>query len=269
MKTKKHKFSKTSTMHYIKFIKRIILFVVAAVLYVVDLPGNTDKLFGGLHDHKWFLCLLGTLLLVETVLRLFPSKMESMGCRKHLKKNYRPTGVTEPMLPSWKRTFAVAFCWIAANAVFGVLYYMDVIDAGVLVLISLAYSVGDMVCILFFCPFQTIFLKNKCCNSCRIYNWDFPMMATPLLFIPHPFAGVLVVLSLVVLACWEIPLRLHPERFSERTNACLSCENCEEKLCHHKKQLGFFWKTNKDWFNARRTGIMDTVKEKTSNRKKK
>ena len=85
MKTKKHKFSKTSTMHYIKFIKRIILFVVAAVLYVVDLPGNTDKLFGGLHDHKWFLCLLGILLLVETVLRLFPSKMESMGCRKHLK----------------------------------------------------------------------------------------------------------------------------------------------------------------------------------------
>jgi hypothetical protein len=147
----------------------------------------------------------------------------------------------------------VAAAWVSLNAVFGTLYYTGVIDGGILVLISLFYSVCDMICILFFCPFQAWFLKNRCCASCRIYNWDFFMMATPLVFLPHPFAGVLVILSLAVLALWEISYHRHPERFSARTNACLSCGACTEKLCHHKKHLHYFWKNNKNRVKDRDT----------------
>ena len=39
----------------------------------------------------------------------------------------------------------------------------------------------------------------------------------------------------------EIAVYRYPERFSEKTNAYLHCENCTEKLCTHKKQLQTLW----------------------------
>ena len=63
------------------------------------------------------------------------------------------------------------------------------------------------------------------------------MMFTPLLLIPHLYTWSLLAMSLGILARWEITLRLHPERFSEATNACLSCKSCDEKLCLHKRHI--------------------------------
>ena len=83
-------------------------------------------------------------------------------------------------------------------------------------------------------------MKNRCCTVCRIYNWDFAMMFTPLVFIPNVYTWSLLGMSLLLLLRWEITLRRHPERFSDRTNACLSCQNCTEKLCHHNKPLQVF-----------------------------
>ena len=60
----------------------------------------------------------------------------------------------------------------------------DVIDKYFLFMVGLAYGVCDIICILFFCPFQTWFMKNRCCTTCRIYNWDFAMLCTPFLLIP-------------------------------------------------------------------------------------
>jgi hypothetical protein len=94
-----------------------------------------------------------------------------------------------------------------------------------------------MICILFFCPFQTWFLKNKCCAACRIYNWDYAMMFTPLFFVRRDYAWSLLVLSVALLIRWEITFYRHPERFSENTNEYLQCKNCQERLCSHKKQL--------------------------------
>ena len=238
---KKIKLSKISAMHYVKLIKRMALLVLGVVLYVVGYKANADATFGGLAGYKWYMVLVGVILFVETAMRLYPLPIESMGARKHMKKYYKPTTKDAvPDLPTWKQTFAIAAAWTALNGVFAFLYYTGVIDAGVLVLISVAYSICDMICILWFCPFQAWFLKNRCCASCRIYNWDFFMMATPLIFVPHPFAGVLVLLSVAVLVCWEVSYHRHPKRFSARTNACLSCGACQEKLCQHKRQLQGF-----------------------------
>ena len=38
-----------------------------------------------------------------------------------------------------------------------------------------------VICILFYCPFQMWFLKNRCCVNCRIYNWDYAFLFTPFL----------------------------------------------------------------------------------------
>jgi len=244
MKTKKIKLSPTSTLHYLKLVYRTMLFLIAAVIYIYGRVKN-NNVFDELDSLPWIMGVIWVIYAVEIALRFFPSKLESMGCQKQFTKNYIPTGETTPIIQSWKRTAAVAAVWLALNGAIGVLYYTKVIDAGILILISLAYAVCDMICILFFCPFQTWIMKNKCCTVCRIYNWDFPMMFTPLVFIPSLYTWSLLFLSLVLLVRWELSVHLHPERFSEKTNACLNCKNCTEKLCHHKKQLKSFIKNNR------------------------
>ena len=153
---------------------------------------------------------------------------------------------------SFWSTFWVAVAWIGLNAIIGLLYYVHIIDREILLLISLAYSVCDMICILFFCPFQTWFMKNKCCTTCRIYNWDYAMMFTPMVFIPSLFSWSLLLFALLLLLRWEVSFRRHPERFLEETNCSLDCANCREKLCHHKKQLITFWNKNKERLEKKR-----------------
>ena len=124
--------------------------------------------------------------------------------------------------------------WIVLSLFVGFLYYIDIIDPGFLILLSLALSVLDIICIVFFCPFQSWILKNRCCTTCRIYNWDFAMMFTPLWVAPGLLNYYLVGLSLIVFFHWEINHHRHPERFYENTNSCLSCKNCKELMCKNK-----------------------------------
>lgn len=244
MKHKKIKLSKISALHYLKLILRSTLFAAVLVSYILD---RTEILTQSpiLPMIVWVFFIIGMLL------RFFPSKYESMGCQKQFARNYRPVaGNPTPTNQSWVRTATVAVVWLALNAVFGALYYMGIIDRGILILIALAYSVCDIICILFFCPFQTWFMKNRCCATCRIYNWDFAMMFTPLVFIPHWYTYSLLGCAVALLLVWEIAFRLHPERFSTATNQCLNCSKCPEKLCSHKKQLKSVLKKYRTSFSA-------------------
>ena len=241
----KMKLSKTSAMHYFKLVFRSTLFLVALVVYIYNRIMGTGEFFGGLDKRPFILTFIWLVFVIEMVLRFFPSSMESMGCQKQFGKTFKPTENKQPKNISWKATFAIVAAWVALNSAIGALYYTNIIDEGILLLISLAYSACDMICILFFCPFQTFFMKNKCCTTCRIYNWDYAMMFTPLVFTKSPFYWSIFLCAVALLLRWEITYKLHPERFSEATNASLSCANCTEKLCHHKKQLRKFWADNK------------------------
>lgn len=242
---KDKRISAISAMHYGKLGFRSLLLVMAAILYIRDRvnPGFTLRVEEA--RYSVILMVIWIVYAVEMVFRLFPSKIESLGCQKQFAHNYLP--VENGALPDQKQirrsTLAVAASWIALNSVFGVLYFTGVIGWGLLLLLSQAYAVCDMICILFFCPFQTWFMKNKCCGSCRIYNWDYAMMFTPLVFVPAVYTWSLLGLGLLLLAYWEIMYARHPERFFESTNQSLRCANCPEKLCHHKKQLQRFLKT--------------------------
>jgi hypothetical protein len=240
----KKKLSKISALHYVKLILRSILFVASLVFYIL---GKAHILT----QNIILPIIVWIFFFVEILLRFFPSKLESMGCQKQFKRNYEPISETaKPTNQSWKVTALVAIIWLALNGVFGALYFTNIFDAEILILISLAFSVCDIICILFFCPFQTWFMKNRCCATCRIYNWDFAMMFTPLVFIPHWYTYSLLGLALALLLRWEITYRLHPERFSTSTNKCLDCSRCEEKLCSHKTQLrGFLKKHRKRFFS--------------------
>ena len=244
MKQGKKKLSKISALHYFKLVLRSTLFVAVLVCYVLD---RTEVLTQNL----LLPMIVWTFFIIGMVLRFFPSRFESMGCQKQFKRNYEPVGEEcKPINQSWKRTALVAIAWLALNAVIGILYFLQVFDRGILILIALGFSVCDIICILFFCPFQTWFMKNRCCSTCRIYNWDFAMMFTPLVFIPSWYTYSLLGCSVALLFRWEITYRKHPERFSASTNMCLDCSRCEEKLCSHKKQLqGFLKKYRTKFFS--------------------
>ena len=247
-KNKTHrKLSKIMLMHYWKFTFRSLLFLGALILYIYNRINHTGSTFSGFEHNPYFLGAIWIIFAVEMLLRLFPSNLESMGCQKQFKKNHHVTcnSKEEAKLTPALRTFVVFATWIALNGLIGLLYYFQIIDQGILLLISLAYSVCDLICILFFCPFQTWFMKNRCCCTCRIYNWDFAMMFTPLIFVRNMYAQTLVLISWIVLFKWEYLVHRYPERFSEVTNSSLSCAECQEKLCHHKTQLKSFWKKHK------------------------
>lgn len=240
------KISAVSMMHYMKLVGRSVLFLGATAMYVVK--KYVDDGVKYLENSKrlpWLLAFIWTAYAIEMLLRLLPSRIESPGCQKQFKRNYLPTGEKTPKLQSWKRTLAVVAAWLGLNGVIGALFFLGIIDKGILVLISLAYGVCDMICILFFCPFQTWFMKNRCCTDCRIYNWDFAMMFTPYVFTPNVYTWSILGLAVILLIRWEVTLRLHPERFASNTNACISCGHCTEKLCQHKKQLQRFIARNR------------------------
>lgn len=237
----KGKLSTISRIHYIKLVVRGLLFIAALAVYVINRLQNSPTMFGGYEDSQALLLGLTVFFSVEMVLRCFPSKYESMGCQKQFARNYVATGAAidrkELLHSATRPVLLVLASWIALNGLIAGAYFLGYIDWGILPLISIAYSVCDMVCILFFCPFQTWMMKNRCCQTCRIYNWDYAMMFTPLIFVNNVYAHILVGLSLVLLVRWELSFLLYPERFYEKTNCSLSCSSCKEKLCHHKKQL--------------------------------
>ena len=257
------KLSNISLLHYIKLGLRSVVFIVMLCIYVRGrILGNTDP-FGFLREVGLLHFVIFGIFAVEVTLRFFPSRLESMGCQKQFVHNYIPTVESEGgrhRLGTWRSTLAVLLAWLGLNGAIAALYYTGIIDAGILVLVFLFYSVSDMVCILFFCPFQTWFMKNKCCGSCRIYNWDYAMMFTPLVFIPNVYTYTILGVALLLLLYWEIAALCHPERFYEETNGCLSCACCKEKLCHHKKQLRSFLKKNKDVLRLKGNRVIEKAK---------
>ena len=248
----KNKLTSVMSLHYVKFAYRSLLLIVAAVVYVfLRINGESFNIDGfTLSPQSFLLAVIWLVYMVEMILRFFPSKHESMGCQKQFARNFESTGKTEPINVPWWRTFICVALWLALNLTFGILYWTGIFDHGILMLISLAYGVCDMICILFFCPFHSWFLRHRCCSDCRIYNWDFAMMFTPFVFIlGHWYTVTLFVLSIILLLRWEITLKVRPERFSRNTNKCLDCAHCPEKLCRHKKQLQNYLKKNKDRLN--------------------
>ncbi len=233
----KQKLTDISVYRFTELVFRSLLFLAAVVMYILNKLKTSRPLPDVLGNSPLVLMMIWFVFMFEMTLRFIPSSMESIGCQKQFARHYVPTEDRSPVPKTARTTFLVAASWVLLNGIIGVLYFAKVIDRGVLMLICLAYSVCDMVCILFFCPFQTWMMKNKCCVTCRIYNWDYAMMFTPLVFIPNVYSLTLLAMALALLVKWEITFHTHPERFFESKNACLSCENCKEKLCSHKTQL--------------------------------
>ena len=238
----KKRISVVSTVHYVRLVYRSVLFILLLISYIRSLIYSDTTFVETVEQIPIIIYVTWGVFVVEMIMRFFPSKFESPGCQKQFARNYKKSGSTDIDISDNNATVLVAITWIVFNGIFGALHMVGVLDDGIMILLCSAYSICDIICILFFCPFQTIFLKNKCCCTCRIYNWDYAMMFTPLFFVSKTYTWSLLVLSVALLIRWELTFYLHPERFSEKTNDYLRCANCTEKLCSHKKQLKSLWK---------------------------
>ena len=248
---KKKKISIISSNHYIRLAYRTVIFVLLLIFYIRFRIFSEPTIVELVERIPVVLFVIWLVFVIEMVLRFFPSKFESPGCQKQFARNYIKSGSTDVSISDNNATVLVALIWIVFNGVFGALHMTGILDDGIMILLCSAYSICDVICILFFCPFQTWFLKNKCCCTCRIYNWDYAMMFTPLFFVRKVYTWSLLALSVALLVRWEITFYLHPERFSEKTNDYLKCANCTEKLCAHKKQLKSLWKQIEEYTSKR------------------
>ncbi len=250
-KKKRRKLSVVSTWHYVRLVYRSVLFVLLLISYIRFRFFSQASILESVEKMPTIIVVTWAVFVIEMIFRFFPSKFESPGCQKQFAKNYIKSGSTEIVIHDNNATMLVALIWVVFNGLFGALYMVGILDDGIMILLCSAYSICDIICILFFCPFQTWFMKNKCCSTCRIYNWDYAMMFTPLFFVPKTYTWSLLVLSVALLVRWEITFYLHPERFSEKTNDYLRCQNCTEKLCAHKKQLNSLWKQIEEYTTER------------------
>ena len=247
----KPKISKVSALHFFRLIFRSALFLTGLISYIVESVHQKKDFIGKVLLSEKFIIAIWIIFVVEMILRFFPSKLESPGCQKQFARNYIKTGSTDVQFDDNNATALVALLWCTLNGIIGGLKMAGFLTDEIMLLICLLYSICDMICILFFCPFQSWFFKNKCCVSCRIYNWDYAMMFTPLFFVRKWYTWSLLLLSVGLMFRWELTIFLHPERFSAKTNAYMNCSNCTEKLCSHKKQLHGLWTKIADFTKAR------------------
>lgn len=244
--------------YWIQFVFRILVLVLVAGLAVYR-PGELFILEGMNFFKKFSVLHLLWLLWVWYMLeKLLPLELhQHRGSMKYRKSRFRPTKEYESragkegpweVFKQQKRWYAKGACLVfAAWATIGLILFwlkkQQLIGTGVLLMASALFYMGDLVCILIWCPFRSLFMKNRCCTQCRIYNWDTWMMILPLIFIRGFFSYSLLALAVVVAAAWEMNHLLHPERFYPLTNANLQCAGCKgEPGCYQvRKQKSIWW----------------------------
>lgn len=225
------------------FLIRAAVFVTMAILYFWYKPLLESLIRQPIRMGITPIHVLWFVWMVIMLSHIFPNKKMTMAVRKKQSEQYEEIeGYSKLELLEYVqdqnvKAWYVLLLWLFFNAIFGVLYLVEILDNTDLIMLSVFYFLCDYICIVFFCPFQTGIMKNKCCVNCRIFDWGHFMMFTPMLFIKHFLSWSLFFTSCVVLLKWEIIYAKHPERFWKGSNKNLKCANCNDKICQLKKKL--------------------------------
>ncbi len=230
--------SATRKRYFIRLYGRIAI-LIACIFACVFKPewfeviekGGFFKEFSPLH-------MLWVIWVADMVLQILPIKNKiALGSQKLFANRFKPIvekinykALKDYVVTTTKAAYKVFILWTALILAIGGLYFGGVIDKTWLFLISVAFYVCDLICVLIWCPFRLI-MKNKCCTTCRIFNWDHLMMFSPLIFAGGFYCVSLVIMAFVAWLVWELCIMIYPERFCEMTNAALKCSECTDKLC--------------------------------------
>ncbi len=224
--------------YILKLIGRCVILLISILLFFVA-PAEFDILNGlNFFDKFSIFHILWFIWLIDMICQLIPIRKHiPLGSQKLFRNRFRPIrekinylALKNHILSTTKAAGTVMILWVALVAIIGVLYFCKVFDQKMLLLLSITFYVCDLICVLIWCPFRLI-LKNRCCTTCRIFNWDHLMMFSPLVFMGGFYALSLFALSLTVWLVWELSILIYPERFWEFSNDALKCSNCTDKLC--------------------------------------
>jgi hypothetical protein len=254
------KISPTRKKYIIKFIFRCIVFAFCAVIFFYDKDMFRVIDRGSFFSEFSFLHVLWAIWILDMLLQIIPIRNAvPLGSQKHMKIRFvdikdivnkeaqklkekvnadaklikeraNKEALKNYVVSTTKAAYRVFLIWVVMLTVLGVLYYTNVIGNAFLLMVTVCFYVGDLVCVLIWCPFRLI-VNTRCCTTCRIFNWDHLMMFTPILFIGSLYSTVLVLLSVAVWIVWEASVFFFPERFWEKTNYALRCSECTDKLC--------------------------------------
>ena len=154
METAKKKFTSVMVWHFIRLGYRAGLFLLFLGIYVTWRMNEEMDLGLDMRIRPVVLGIIWIVFMIEMMLRLFPSRFESPGSQKQFDRNYIPKHCDHLDIPDNNGTMLVAFIWVGLNIIFGALYMAHILDEGIMILLACAFAVCDMICILFFCPFQ-------------------------------------------------------------------------------------------------------------------
>lgn len=248
-KTEVRKNNKTVSMRQIYRLRLYFRIIVAAACFLLYflLPGEFNILKGWNFFRRFsWLHLFWLIWMFNMVAQLLPgSDSLLLGSKKQHARYYSPAAVSidkkslaRLIRQSRIASLKVAAVWILLIGVIAGLKFTGIIDAGKLLLITAFFYVSDIICVLFWCPFQTLIMKNRCCTTCMIFNWDHMMIFSPAVLIGGFYAISLFIMSMVVLAVWEIRIYRYPQRFFDQTNSSISCQSCTDRLCEKSGETG-------------------------------
>ena len=230
--------SKTRGIYFLRLFGRIIIFLTAILIYIFAKDEFDTANSGGFFREFSPLHILWIIWMWDMFLQLIPVKAHiSIGSQKVFESLFRPIkekinykSLKQYIKDTTQAAYKVMVIWLSVTAVISILHLSGVIDTGMMILISTFFYVCDLICVLIWCPFRLI-MKNKCCTTCRIFNWDHLMMFLPLITINSFYARTLVIFSIIIWIIWEVCVLVYPERFWENSNMALRCSECTDKLC--------------------------------------
>lgn len=216
-----------------RFIFRTMLLIIFIILFMIDknkiISILNYKIIYGIKLYH----LIWLYLMLETAILIVPYTNNHSYNGKLFLKHYIPVeNYDEKKLHKYieknnKHARSVFVAWIVLNLVLLIIYYNYSLSEPYIFLVFMIYYWTDMFCVNVWCPFHKLFFKSKCCNECRIYNWDHVMFCTPLLLIKSFWSYSLFLLSLFAFIQWEYMIKRHPERFSPLSNKKLQCKGCD------------------------------------------
>ncbi len=230
--------SETRKRYILRLVGRCVVLVICLALYFLR-PQEFDILEGmNFFKSPSIFHLLWLIWVVDMVFQVVPLKNKvALGSQKLFAQHFRPIrekinyeALKAHVVSTTKAAYKVMIIWVLLIAGIGALYFTGVIGKGEIFLISVFFYVCDLICVLVWCPFRLI-MKNKCCTTCRIFNWDHLMMFSPFVFIGGFFPLSIFIMAVVAWLVWELFVAIYPERFSEMTNTALRCSECTDKLC--------------------------------------
>ena len=230
--------SKTRKIYFARLVGRCIIFILCIWAWLVK--PDIYFVLNGMNFFKTLspLHLLWAIWVVDMFLQIVPIKNKvPVGSQKLFANHFRPIrdkinheALRSYIVATTKAAYKVFILWCLLIAGIGALYYFGVIDQIGLFMISVLFYVCDLICVLIWCPFRLI-MKNRCCTTCRIFNWDHLMMFSPLIFTNGFFTVSLVMMSVAAWLVWELCVMMYPERFWDHSNVALQCSECTDKLC--------------------------------------